>query len=121
MFRLFLKSLYKNEKIGSRMTSNQNMVDIVDIDNVPTAVVYRLDKSAPPIILYTLKPPAYNEYNQHELIQSGPPMDIVVDIVNDEEEDTVCEQYTRCIGVCTLFLFIFLVILGIVFLSCSCF
>lgn len=110
------------------------MATTVYINNVPTVVVQRLDKNAPPIILYTLKPPPYSEHKQHELIQKGEHNGAEEEYTEhgqhfqttplsttEEDEFTTCEQYVRCLGVCALFWFIFMIVFGIVFLSCSCF
>lgn len=113
------------------------MVTIIDINNIPTAVVQRLEKNTPPIILYTIKPPPYTEYRQYELIQTGPPMiqtgpPMIHCIFNDIQEsnqiDTQIENdiyttytyTTRCIVLLLLF-FIVTIGFSIVLLSCSCF
>lgn len=110
------------------------MATIIDIDNTLTAVVPRLDKNAPPIILYTLKPPPYSEHMLHELIQKsehycadddkytehGQTSSTVVEN-DDDDELTPCEQCVQCIGICGLFVFVFMIVFGIVFISCSCF
>lgn len=67
-------------------------------------------------------PPSYNEHGQHELVQTGPPIDIHISHRNIEDDEyTPCEQCIRCAGVCASICFVFFIILGIVFLSCSCF
>jgi hypothetical protein len=98
------------------------MVTIVDINNTPTAIVHRLDKNAPPIILYTIKPPAYSEHGQHELIERGPDVNHCQRVLAENEEDStlLCGKYTGCICLLLLFLVI-LIIFGIIVLSCMCF
>lgn len=84
------------------------MATAVDIDDIPTMVVPRSD-GGPPIILYHISPPSYNQAKNCTLLDSGPPITQEPRVIHQYIPNVPNKSEIVCIRMCVISVLVVLI------------